>query len=119
MSPAEPARGPNFAAPPPRGLDQTWAGDLAMIRATPLEAARHEFATTATGPSARDPTYHRVGVTGEHGWATTIESLHPGIARRAGGIELGFFRGGIVRRAGDGLLLIPSGFVGARERFRA
>ncbi|MFF8321552.1 hypothetical protein ACF06V_30860 [Streptomyces bobili] len=33
--------------------------------------------------------------------------------------RLGFFRGGIVRLAGDGLLLIPSGFVGARERFRA
>ncbi|MGW7647591.1 hypothetical protein [Streptomyces bobili] len=58
-------------------------------------------------------------MTGEHGWATTIESLHPGIARRAGGIELGFSRGGIVRLADDGLLLIPSGFVGARERFRA
>jgi DNA-binding transcriptional ArsR family regulator len=55
---------------------------------------------------------HRVGVIGEHGWATTIESLHPGIAWRAGGIELGFFRGGTVRLAGDGLLLIPSVFVG-------
>ncbi|GGV85966.1 ArsR family transcriptional regulator [Streptomyces gelaticus] len=47
--------GPNFVAPPPRGLNQTWADDLAMIRATPLEAARHEIATNATGPSARDP----------------------------------------------------------------
>lgn len=55
---------------------------------------------------------HRVGVIGEHGWATTIESLHPGIAWRAGGIEVGFFRGGTVRLAGDGLLLIPSVFVG-------
>ncbi|QKZ24105.1 ArsR/SmtB family transcription factor [Streptomyces chartreusis] len=148
-----PQAGPNFVAPPPRGLNQTWADDLAVIRATPLEAARHEFAATATGPSARDPrvravldspdavsriaeamdqawhellaadwpqlraicerdVVHRVGVIGEHGWATTIESLHPGIAWRDGGIEIGFFRGGTVRLAGDGLLLIPSVCVG-------
>ncbi|MET7540507.1 winged helix-turn-helix domain-containing protein [Streptomyces sp. NPDC005507] len=148
-----PQSGPNFVAPPPRGLNQTWADDLAMIRATPLDAARREFAATATGPLARDPrvravldstdavsriaeamdqawhellatdwpqlraicerdVVHRVGVIGEHGWATTIESLHPSIAWRAGGIELGFFRGGTVRLTGDGLLLIPSVFVG-------
>lgn len=148
-----PQGGPNFVAPPPRGLNQTWADDLAVIRATPLEAARHEFATTATGPSVRDPhvravldstdavsriaeamdqawhellaadwpqlraicerdVVHRVGVIGERGWAATIESLHPGVAWRAGGIEIGFFRGGTVRLAGDGLLLIPSVFVG-------
>ncbi|MDX3762293.1 winged helix-turn-helix domain-containing protein [Streptomyces sp. AK02-04a] len=148
-----PQGGPNFVAPPPRGLNQTWADDLAMIRATPLEAARHEIAATATGPSARDPrvravldsadavsriaeamdqawhellaadwpqlraicerdVVHRVGVIGEHGWAATIESLYPGVAWRAGGIEIGFFRGGTVRLAGDGLLLIPSVFVG-------
>ncbi|MFJ5819314.1 ArsR/SmtB family transcription factor [Streptomyces sp. NPDC093108] len=148
-----PQSGPNFVAPPPRGLNQTWADDLAMIRATPLEAARHEFTHTATGPSAGDPrvravldsedavpriaeamdrawhellatdwpqlraicerdVVHRVGVIGEHGWATTIESLHPGIAWQAGGIEIGFFRGGTVRLAGDGLLLIPSAVVG-------
>ncbi|WP_405676452.1 winged helix-turn-helix domain-containing protein [Streptomyces sp. NBC_01511] len=147
-----PQRGPNFVAPPPRGLSQTWADDLAMIRATPLEAARHEFAATATGPLARDPrvrevldstdavsriaeamdrawhellapdwpqlrticerdVVHRVGVIGEHGWATTIESLHPSIAWRAGGIEIGHFRDGTVRLAGDGLLVIPSVFV--------
>ncbi|MEV8388262.1 ArsR family transcriptional regulator, partial [Streptomyces chartreusis] len=146
-----PQRGPDFVAPPPRGLTQTWADDLAVIRATQLEAARHEIA--ATGPSARDPrvravldstdavsriaeamdeawqellamdwpqlravcerdVVHRVGVIGQHGWATTIESLHPGIAWRAGGIELASFRGGTVRLAGDGLLLIPSVFVG-------
>ncbi|MFJ2590517.1 ArsR/SmtB family transcription factor [Streptomyces sp. NPDC087538] len=149
-----PRSGADFIAPPPRGLNQTWAEDLSTIRATPLETARHEFATTATGPSARDPrvravldstdavpriaeamdqawhellaadwpqlraicerdVVHRVGVIGEHGWARTIESLHPGITWRDGGIELGFFpRGGTVRLAGDGLLLIPSVFVG-------
>lgn len=52
-----PQSGPNFVAPPPRGLNQTWADDLAMIRATPLEAARHEFATTATGSYVHDPAY--------------------------------------------------------------
>lgn len=149
-----PQGGPNFVAPPPRGLNQTWVDDLAMIRATPLDAARQEFATTVTGPVARDPrvrevldsadavsriaeamdqawhellapdwpqlraicerdVVHRVGVIGEHGWATTIESLHPSIAWRAGRIELGFFpESGTVRLAGDGLLLIPSVFVG-------
>lgn len=127
-----PQSGPNFVAPPPRGLSQTWADDLAIIRATPLEAARHEIATNATGPSARDPrvravldstdavsriaeamdqawhellapdwpqlraicerdVVHRVGVIGEHGWVTTIESLHPSIAWQAGGIEIGHF----------------------------
>ncbi|MBC9719714.1 winged helix-turn-helix transcriptional regulator [Streptomyces sp. TRM66268-LWL] len=47
--------GPDFVAPPPRGLNQTWADDLAMIRATPPAAARQEILTYATGPSARDP----------------------------------------------------------------
>ncbi|WP_326664982.1 ArsR/SmtB family transcription factor [Streptomyces sp. NBC_00385] len=149
-----PRSGPDFVAPPPRGLNQSWADDLAMIRATPLEAARHEIATNATGPSARDPrvravldstdavsriagamdrawqellapdwpqlraicerdVVHRVGVIGEHGWVTTIESLHPSIAWQAGGIEIGHFpQIGTVRLAGDGLLLIPSVFVG-------
>ncbi|MDH6521755.1 DNA-binding transcriptional ArsR family regulator [Streptomyces sp. SAI-208] len=149
-----PRGGPNFVAPPPRGLNQTWADDLAMIRATPLEAARREFAATATGPSAREPrvravlespdavariaeamdqawhellaadwpqlraicerdVVHRVGVIGEHGWATAIESLHPSIAWHAGGIEIGHFpQVGTVHLAGDGLLLIPSVFVG-------
>ncbi|MFF3032087.1 ArsR/SmtB family transcription factor [Streptomyces rubiginosohelvolus] len=148
-----PQGGPNFVAPPPRGLHQTWADDLAMIRATPLEAARHEFATTVTGPPARDArvravldstdavsriaeamdrawrellapdwpqlraicerdVVHRVGVIGEHGWATTIESLHPSIDWQADGIDIGHFpQVGTVRLAGDGLLLIPSVFV--------
>ncbi|MFG3182512.1 MULTISPECIES: winged helix-turn-helix domain-containing protein [Streptomyces] len=147
--------GPDFVAPVPRGLGQTWADDLAMIRATPLEAARREIATSVTtGPSARDPrvravldsadavsriaeamdrawhellapdwpqlraicerdVVHRVGVIGEHGWATAVESLHPSIAWRDGGFEIGFFPSvGSVRLVGDGLLLIPSVFVG-------
>ncbi|MEC4575749.1 winged helix-turn-helix domain-containing protein [Streptomyces virginiae] len=147
-----PQGGPNFVAPPPRGLKQTWSDDLALIRATPLEAARHELATTS-GAFACDPrvralldstdavariaeamdqawhellaadwpqlraicerdVVHQVGVIGEHGWAATIENLHPGIAWRDGGIEIGFFRGGTVPLAGDGLLLISSVFVG-------
>ncbi|MDI9835035.1 winged helix-turn-helix domain-containing protein [Streptomyces sp. KAU_LT] len=149
------ARGaPDFVAPAPRGLNQTWADDLATIRATPLEVARRDIATSATALAARDPrvravldsadavsriaeamdrawhellapdwpqlraicerdVVHRVGVIGEHGWATAIESLHPSIAWRAGGFEIGSFpSAGSVRLVGDGLLLIPSVFVG-------
>lgn len=148
-----PQSGPNFVAPPSHSLNQTWEDDLAMIRATSLDAARHEFVTAATGPSARDPrvrdvldstdavariaaamdqawhellatdwpqlraicerdVVHRVGVIGERGWATTIESLHPSIAWQAGGIEIGAFAPvGSFPLAGDGLLLIPSVFV--------
>ncbi|MBA9044229.1 MULTISPECIES: ArsR/SmtB family transcription factor [Streptomyces] len=145
--------GADFVAPPPRGLGQTWADDLAAIRATPAAAARREL-VAAAARLGRDPrvravldsadavpriaeamdlawrellaadwpqlraicerdVVHRVGVIGEHGWAAAIESLHPGIVWRAGGIELGFFpRGGTVRLVGDGLLLIPSVCVG-------
>lgn len=148
-----PQSGPNFVAPPSHSLNQTWEDDLAVIRATPLDAAREEFVTAATGPSARDPrvravldstdavariavamdqawhellaadwpqlraicerdVVHRVGVIGERGWATTVESLHPSIAWRAGGIEIGAFAPvGSVPLSGDGLLLIPSVFV--------
>ncbi|MFF6788507.1 winged helix-turn-helix domain-containing protein [Streptomyces filamentosus] len=147
-----PVGGPDFVAPPPRGLGQTWADDLAAIRATPPETARPACAAVA-GPAARDPrvravldspdavsriagamdrawhellaadwpqlravcerdVVHRVGVIGEHGWAAAVEGLHPGIAWRAGGIEIDFFRGGTVRLSGDGLLLIPSAVVG-------
>ncbi|MEW2270390.1 ArsR family transcriptional regulator [Streptomyces sp. SID685] len=146
--------GADFVAPPPRGLGQTWADDLAAIRATPAAGARRELVAAAARPLGRDPrvravldsadavpriaeamdlawrellaadwpqlraicerdVVHRVGVIGEHGWAAAIESLHPGIVWRAGGIELGFFpRGGTVRLVGDGLLLIPSVCVG-------
>ncbi|RRQ88526.1 ArsR/SmtB family transcription factor [Streptomyces griseofuscus] len=146
--------GADFVAPPPRGLGQTWADDLAAIRAIPAAAARSELVAAAARPLGRDPrvravldsadavpriaeamdlawrellaadwpqlraicerdVVHRVGVIGEHGWAAAIESLHPGIVWRAGGIELGFFpRGGTVRLVGDGLLLIPSVCVG-------
>ncbi|MFC7867994.1 ArsR/SmtB family transcription factor [Streptomyces murinus] len=146
--------GADFVAPPPRGLGQTWADDLAAIRATPAAAAHRELAAAKARPLGRDPrvravldsadavpriaeamdrawrellaadwpqlraicerdVVHRVGVIGEHGWAAAIESLHPGIAWRAGGIELGFFPAGdTVRLVGDGLLLIPSVCVG-------
>ncbi|WP_416482784.1 ArsR/SmtB family transcription factor [Streptomyces sp. CL12] len=146
--------GADFVAPPPRGLGQTWADDLAAIRATPAAAARRELVAAAARPLGRDPrvravldsadavpriaeamdrawrellaadwpqlraicerdVVHRVGVIGEHGWAAAIEGLHPGIAWRAGGIELGFFPAGdTVRLVGDGLLLIPSVCVG-------
>jgi len=150
-----PHGGPDFIAPPPRGLSQTWADDLAVIRATPLDVARREFAGVATAASHRDPRVravldspdavpriaeamdrawhdllaadwpqlraicerdivYRVGVIGEDGWRTAVEGLHPGIAWRDGGIELDFFsQGGTVQLSGEGLLLIPSVFVGS------
>ncbi|MFC4033460.1 DUF5937 family protein [Streptomyces polygonati] len=39
-----PRYGVNFVAAPPRGLTQSWADDLASIRATPLAQARAEIA---------------------------------------------------------------------------
>ncbi|MHA6765458.1 ArsR/SmtB family transcription factor [Streptacidiphilus sp. PAMC 29251] len=149
-----PQSGADFIAPPPRGLRQTWADDLAAIRATPLETARREFADFPATASSRDPrvravldsadavpriaeamdrawqellaadwpqlraicerdVVHRVGVIGEEGWGAAVEGLHPDIVWRAGGIELASFkRGGTVRLAGEGLLLIPSALVG-------
>jgi DNA-binding transcriptional ArsR family regulator len=149
-----PTGGADFIAPPPSGLSQTWAQDLAVIRATPLEAARREIAAIAAPAAARDPrvrqildapdavariaaamdrawhdllapdwpqlraicerdVVHRVGVIGEHGWGAAVATLHPGIVWRDGGIELDFFpHHETVRLSGEGLLLIPSVFVG-------
>ncbi|MEV7188773.1 winged helix-turn-helix domain-containing protein [Kitasatospora sp. NPDC093102] len=47
--------GANFVAPPPRGLTQTWADDLAAIRATPLSVARAEIDRLGRRATVRDP----------------------------------------------------------------
>ncbi|MEU6548781.1 DUF5937 family protein [Streptomyces sp. NPDC046915] len=47
--------GVNFVAPPPRGLTQNWADDLAAIRATPLAVARAEIDAVLREQPVRDP----------------------------------------------------------------
>lgn len=49
------AAGANFVAPPPRGLSQSWADDLAAIRATPIAVARSEIDDVLRRQSVRDP----------------------------------------------------------------
>ncbi|MGW2938265.1 winged helix-turn-helix domain-containing protein [Streptomyces sp. NPDC001156] len=47
--------GANFVAPPPRGLTQSWADDLAAIRATPAAVARAEIDAVLREQPVRDP----------------------------------------------------------------
>jgi len=47
--------GANFIAPPPQGLAQTWADDLAVIRSTPLRQARSEIADCRRHRTVDDP----------------------------------------------------------------
>ncbi|MGW7260192.1 DUF5937 family protein [Streptomyces sp. NPDC054834] len=47
--------GVNFVAPPPRGLTQSWADDLAAIRATPIAVARAEIDAVLREQPVRDP----------------------------------------------------------------
>ena len=53
-----PRAGANFVAPPPSGLMQTWAEDLAAIRATPESVARTEIEAVLHRQPARDGRIH-------------------------------------------------------------
>ncbi|MFB7470304.1 helix-turn-helix domain-containing protein [Kitasatospora sp. NPDC056184] len=55
-----PRGGADFIAVPPRGLAQTWAEDLAAVRATPPEQARAEIARTLAVQPVRDPGVRRI-----------------------------------------------------------
>ncbi|MFF0388839.1 ArsR/SmtB family transcription factor [Kitasatospora sp. NPDC004615] len=46
--------GANFVAPPPRGLAQSWADDLAAIRSTPVAVARAEIDAVLRGRAGGD-----------------------------------------------------------------
>ncbi|MFC1412177.1 ArsR/SmtB family transcription factor [Streptacidiphilus sp. N1-12] len=50
-----PAFGADFVAQPPAGLAQSWADDLAAIRATPLAQARREIARVLAAQPVTDP----------------------------------------------------------------
>ncbi|WP_034262707.1 ArsR/SmtB family transcription factor [Actinospica robiniae] len=50
--------GADFVAPPPRGLTQTWAEDLATIRATPPAVAQAEIEAALRRQPARDARIH-------------------------------------------------------------
>ncbi|MGI5380858.1 zinc finger domain-containing protein [Streptomyces sp. CA-251387] len=52
--------GADFVAVPPKGLAQTWADDLAAIRATPPAQARTEIAHITALQPARDPRVREV-----------------------------------------------------------
>ncbi|WP_051944240.1 ArsR/SmtB family transcription factor [Streptacidiphilus rugosus] len=47
--------GADFVAPPPRGLAQTWADDLAVIRSTTAAEAHREFARVDAAVPVREP----------------------------------------------------------------
>src|SRR5213076_1382887 len=47
--------GANFLSPPPRGLAQSWADDLAAIRATPIGLARTEIDAVLRDQPVREP----------------------------------------------------------------
>lgn len=150
-----PGGGADFTAPPPSGPAQTWAQDLAAIRATPAAVARREITALTAARPVRDPrvrvvldaedavtqladaldrawhdllapywprvravcerdVQHRLAVIGAHGWAATVGGLRPGSTWRRGGLELSNASRGLqtVRLRDEGLLLIPSVFVG-------
>ncbi|MEV6693326.1 winged helix-turn-helix domain-containing protein [Micromonospora sp. NPDC051196] len=49
----------DFIQPPPDGTARDFAGELAVVRATPLAQARDELARNLTGPRATPPAYAR------------------------------------------------------------
>ncbi|WP_055589597.1 ArsR/SmtB family transcription factor [Streptacidiphilus griseoplanus] len=112
LTAARPVRDPSVRAV----LD---AGDAVALLAEALDRAWHELLapdwSRVRAVCERDVQY-RLAVIGTHGWAATVSGLKRGSSWRRGGLELADASGDSepVRLHGEGLLLIPSVFVGPR-----
>ena len=123
---------PDFTSLPPRGMDTTFAGELAAVASTPPEQARADLLRSSAGrPLApaldRDDVpdwprlrailerdvIHRAGLLATYGWARAFESLAVDLRWTADGrVEIRALTGPSHHIRGARLTLVPNGFAG-------
>ncbi|MDG4794302.1 winged helix-turn-helix domain-containing protein [Micromonospora sp. WMMD1082] len=123
----------DFIQPPPDGTARDFAGELAVVRATPLAQARAELARNLTGPRVTPPAYARrifrsanvvdlIAEAIEAAWTTLVEPdwprlravLERDLLHRAGRL-LAYGWGAAVAGLDPRLRWVPGGDVGAIE----